>query len=147
MTFSALALEAVVNTFGSRLVPNWDRFERETPLCKLRVVTKTLGIDLRFDRKPWLGANWLVDFRKIVVHARPRTLNVDEVVSKTDADKNWMEYPKSALEMEINEANATKAVKVIDDVLELLASKTPRKELLGLLVDGFTGSTSVPHEP
>jgi len=57
MTFSALALEALSNTFGERFVSNWRHFEAAPVIAKLRTVAGQLNIqNIDFKQEPWSGA-------------------------------------------------------------------------------------------
>jgi len=44
ITFSALALEALANSFGNKLVSRWNDFESSSPIAKLRIICSELGI-------------------------------------------------------------------------------------------------------
>ena len=44
ITFSALAIEATCNAVGDRVVPNWEDHERDSPLNKIELLTKHLGV-------------------------------------------------------------------------------------------------------
>ena len=81
MTFSALALEALANAFGRRLVPKWSHFEMAPPIAKLRTVARQLEIDDReFEQEPRAAAVWLMSFRNKVAHAaRKSSLKQDYV--------------------------------------------------------------------
>src|SRR6478736_259908 len=54
MTFSAMALEALANAFGERLVVRWKDYESASPIAKLRVVATRLEIPLPdLEKNPW----------------------------------------------------------------------------------------------
>jgi hypothetical protein len=42
MTFSALAIEALCNSIGERMLEDWKDFESATPIAKLRLLASRL---------------------------------------------------------------------------------------------------------
>jgi len=146
MMFSALALEALANSFGKRLITHWKDYETASPVAKLRIIAKELGVDPDFGEEPWSATLWLVSFRNKVAHARPESVKFDVVMTSEDFEKTRMEYPKSKLELDISTTNAMRAVTAVEDILHILCEKMNPEDLGGLLCDGFIGSTSSLHE-
>lgn len=144
ITFSALALEAIANAFGERLVPRWkEDFEKCPPTAKLRVVCTQLGVVVDFEREPWQTALWLIKFRNNVAHAKPQFIDEKKVVSDQEYDMIRDVFPISKLEEQISFTNAKRAVEEVSSVLHLLCDKLPIEEQKGLFADGWTGSTTV----
>lgn len=139
ITFSALALEAITNSFGERLIPRWCDFESSSPIAKLRVICARLGMDPDFEREPWNVAAWLMKFRNKVAHARPESIRYDRTLSEKELAKIRFEFPSSKMEMEISLQNAKRAVAAIDQILELFYPKLNRDDRIHLYHDGFTG--------
>src|SRR3954471_2833467 len=69
MTFAALAIEALCNSIGDRVVPGWAKdFESASPNAKLRILSGRLGLEYDEDKEPWVGARELIKFRNLVAH-------------------------------------------------------------------------------
>ncbi len=143
ITFSALALEALTNSFGEKLVVRWQDFERASPIAKLRIICSRLDIEPDFEREPWLTTLWLMKFRNKVAHAKPEPINFDKTMSEEDFKKIQFEFPQSKLEMEISLENAKRSVDAIDSILELFYPKLSAEEANELYSNGFSGSISV----
>ena len=149
ITFSAMALEALANAFGERLIQRWKvDYESASPIAKLRIISANLRIpEPDFERDPWAFALWLTRFRNKVAHAKPESIKFDTTMSGAEFEKSRFELPKSKLELEISLENAERALKTIDAIFELLCRHTPVEQINGLLSDGFSGSVSGTHKP
>jgi hypothetical protein len=75
---SALSIEAIGNSYGKVLIPNWkelicDRITKKlgaSPKWKLETVAKRCGINPDFKSHPWLTAHKLTDHRLRMMHWR-----------------------------------------------------------------------------
>jgi len=147
ITFSALALEAIANAFGARLVPRWEKdFEKCPPTAKLRTVCMQLGIDVDFDREPWQTALWLIKFRNNVAHAKPQFIDEKKIVSDQEYDMIKDVFPISNLEDQVSLPNAERAVKEASSILHLLCKQLPIEQQQGLMADGWSGTTTIVDE-
>ncbi len=70
MTFSAFALEALVNISGEQLIPNWKYFESATPIAKIILISTTLGQEVDFSREPFQTISEIFKFRNTIVHSK-----------------------------------------------------------------------------
>lgn len=143
MTMSALALEALANAFGERLVDGWEDFERSPPLAKLRLVCRELKLELAFDKEPWSTVKWLLKFRNKIAHAKPRLVTTNHLWTEEEYERHRMDQPTSDLEAEITVQNARRAFHAADSVKELWCSKIPPDESFGLYSDSWSGSASL----
>jgi hypothetical protein len=143
ITFSALALEALTNSFGKRLVKRWDDFESASPTAKLRVICSRLRVEPDFQNEPWSVIPWLVKFRNKIAHAKPESIKYDKTMTEEEFQKLRLEYPHSKLEMQINLKNAKRSIDAIDQILDLFYPKLNADEKYHLYSSGFSGSTSV----
>jgi hypothetical protein len=143
ITFSALAFEALTNSFGERLVTRWGDFESASPIAKLRIICSRLGVEPDFEKEPWSATLRLVKFRNKVAHAKPESISFDKTMTKEEFEKHRFEYPHSKLEMQINLKNAKSSVSAVDQILELFYPKLTDDEKYHLYSSGFSGSTSI----
>lgn len=141
ITFCALALEALGNSFGEKLVPRWQDFETAAPIAKMRIVSQHLGVTLDLNVEPWAAVPWLVKFRNAVAHAKPKLLQEEHIVTREERDKRRFEYPLSELEKQVTLANAERAFKCVDRIHEIWCSKIPLEKIGNLLGDGWSGET------
>ena len=141
ITFSALALEAVANSFGEKFIIRWKDFESSSPIAKLRLVCSRLNIAPDFEQEPWSAALWLVAFRNKVAHAKPEMIKTDEIFAADEYAKSFHEYPPSRIEEMVSLENAKRSVKAIEKILELFLSKLTLEEMGGLFSDSFSAHT------
>ena len=72
ITFSALGVEAISNSFGSVKVPDWlTKHERKSPLNKVRLICDVLAVPYEDDKDPWHALEWLMALRDRLAHAKP----------------------------------------------------------------------------
>jgi hypothetical protein len=146
ITFCALALEALGNSFGEKLIPRWKDFESSSPTAKMRLVSQHLGVAIDFNVEPWCVASWLVKFRNSVAHAKPKLLREEHILTREERDKRRFEYPLSDLEKEVSLANAERAFKCVDRIHEIWCAHIPIEVVGNLLGDGWSGVTSALDE-
>jgi hypothetical protein len=142
ITFSALAIEALTNSFGEKLVTRWNDFEKASPIAKLRVICTRLCVEPDFEKEPWFTVLWLVQFRNKVAHAKPESIKFDKTMTEKELQKIQFEYPRSRLEMQINIENAKRSVSAVDQILELFYPQLTPDEKYYLYSNGFSGTTS-----
>lgn len=144
MTFSALAVEALANAFGERLISHWSRdFESASPVAKLRIISDKLEVPIDFEKPPWSTALWLKSFRNNVAHAKPKLIVEEEEVSHESYEKDFYTAPKSKLEKDITMDKARSAYKAVSDIQSILIKQLSDEVLEGLLSDGWSGSASL----
>jgi hypothetical protein len=145
MVMCALAVEALANAFGKRMLIDWQDFESSSPIAKLRLVCKELGLVFDEKNEPWATIRWLSKFRNLVAHAKPELVTEDYISTRDEYEKDRMKMPKSKLEAQVTLGNAQRAYRGVDKVKELLSQKVPPDESFGLYSDSCLGSVSIPH--
>ena len=145
MVMSALAVEALANAFGKRLLKDWEDFESASPIAKLKLVCKELDLEFDRNKEPWSTIKWLSKFRNLVAHAKPELVTEDYISTPDEYEKKRMDMPKSALEKQVTLGNAKRAYEGVEKVKELLAKKVPPDESFGLYSDSCLGSASIEH--
>jgi hypothetical protein len=141
MTFSALAIEALCNSIGKRVVADWEDFESSSPNAKLRILAKQLAVPYDKEKEPWSTARWLVAFRNRIAHAKPEFIVEERIMTQEEHDKQLFDDPKSKLEKEISGGNADRALQAAERIKDLLIEKLNPEDKFGLSTDGWSGST------
>lgn len=139
ITMSALALEALANAFGEKLVSKWKYFDATNPVGKLLLVAEAVGLNADLSKKPWSNAVWLYKLRNKITHAKPNVVQEDTIMSREDYDKR-IRGPKSALEKQFTLGNARKAYETVDEIKHLLSDRIDPHEQFGLRSDAWEGS-------
>jgi hypothetical protein len=143
ITFSALAMEAMGNAFGDRIVPEWKDFESASPPAKLRLLAERLGVTYDRKKEPWTTIWWLSKFRNRIAHPKPELLVEEKLIDESEYDKREFVAPESKLEREITIANARRAVDALQDVKRKLCEKLDPEERFSLFADGWSGTTEL----
>jgi len=141
ITFSALAFESIVNSFGNHFIKNWNDFESARPKAKLRIVCDHFNIDPNFEEDPWSCVTWLMGFRNNIAHAKPEFIKFDKDMTETQFEKIKYEPPKSKIEKTISLPSAQRAVKSIEMIKEIFCDQLSENDWGNLLGDGFHGSS------
>lgn len=143
ITFSALAMEALGNAIGARLIAQWDDYESLNPYAKLRFLAERLGVNFDLQLRPWSTLKWLHRFRNMIAHPRSEAVNVERIVPVSKAETTRRRAPDSKLEREISVGNAEKAVGALNEVMHLLCDKLSPEMRFGLNADAWTSSSEL----
>jgi hypothetical protein len=145
MVMSALAVEALANAFGKRLIDDWVDFESSTSMAKLRLICQHLEIEFDQNKEPWSTAKWLSKFRNKIAHAKPELVTENYVSTRDEYEKKRRDMPTSALEAQITHGNAARAYGGVERIKTILSEKVPPGESFGLYSDVSLGSASIEH--
>ena len=143
ITLSALSIEAMCNAVGDRVIVDWKDFESSSPNAKLRLLCEHLKIQYDKSKEPWVSARWLYKLRNLIAHAKPELVREQAVFSREEYDRRSPEFPKSKLEKEITLTNAARAWRTAEDIKDILTSKVPPENALGLYADASFGRASL----
>jgi hypothetical protein len=146
LTFSALAIEALCNAIGDAVIDGWDDFQNLSPTSKLRFLAEHLKVPYDKASEPWASAAWLVRFRNSIAHARPELLREELLMTQEEHDDRLFDRPLSKLEQQINVDNARRSLRAVEQIKNALLANIDPHDVLGLTVDGTTGSSSL-HDP
>ena len=146
ITFSSLAIEAICNAVGDRVMSNWKDYERESPLDKIEILTKHLGLSHSWAKEPWKTVKWLSNLRNDLAHPKPERVSTDKIIIAGPKSDEKAEAPDSKLEKQITVGKARSAYKSVDALKILLCEKVPPEDSLGLFSDAWTTSTQIHHE-
>lgn len=140
ITLCGLAIEAICNAVGDRVVADWNDFESAPPNAKLRLLCEKLKVQYDKNKEPWSTVRWLLKQRNKIAHAKPQLLEEEHVWSRDEYDRRRKDCPLSDLERELSLGNAKRALNATKEVLLLLTEVIPVEERFGLYSDSWEGS-------
>ncbi len=146
ITLCGLAIEAICNAVGDRVVADWKDFERASPTAKLRLLCEHLNVQYDKNQEPWSTVHWLLRQRNAIAHAKPQLVKEEHVWSRDEYDLRRTEYPLSDLERELSLDNAKRSLSATKDVLLCLTEVIPDEDCLGLYSDSWEGSASAMND-
>lgn len=142
MVLSALAVEALVNAVGKRVVADWPMFERMRPHEKLDLLVKKLSIQRDAAAEPWTTVTYIGGFRDDIAHAKPQAITSEQVLPEIALGNATFRRPKSKLEREITLGNARRVLSAVQSLKGILADALPVDKRFGIYVDMSSSSTS-----
>jgi hypothetical protein len=141
IVFSALAIEALSNSIGHKVIPDWERdFESARPLAKLRILAKQLDVPFESGKNPWATARQVFATRNLAAHAKPEDLVETSFTTPKKADALLRSRPQSKLEAQISISKAKSAVKAADAIRILLLDALSPAQRNALLHDSWQSS-------
>ena len=140
LTLSALAVEAMANAMGDRIVPQWSDYESLSPQSKLRFLAERLGLKYASDEEPWGTIRWLCKLRNRLAHAKPEVVKKTALITQEEHDTRRFQAPASKLEEEITEPNARRAIAAVEAVKYALCDLIPPHLRFGLVSEGWSSS-------
>lgn len=85
LLLSAFAAEAYLNHLGTRLFKTkWSQHKWLGPIDKLKLVSDSIGIQVRLGHKPFSTFNTLVKFRNYLAHGHSRVVKATFVTTTTN---------------------------------------------------------------
>ena len=142
LTMAALAIEAICNAVGERVIEKWKDFESSSPIAKLRVICARLEIPFDEKTEPWATARWIGKLRNELAHAKPELVKEEYTWSREEYEKREREGPKSKLEKQITLGHARRAVREVQNLKDLICDAVPVDARLGLYSEAWTGSAT-----
>jgi hypothetical protein len=147
ITFSAIGVEAISNSFGSLKVPNWlTKHERKSPMKKVRMICGVLAVPYEDDKNPWQALEWLMALRDRLAHAKPDLIVEEGVLTTEQYDAlqaDFSNMPMSDLELELTADNATRAVGAVEELLRKWSPKIPPLEAAGATASMWSGGAEL----
>lgn len=142
ITMSALAIEALCNAVGERVVKDWPDFESSSPKAKLRIICDELEIDYDSSKEPWGTIIWLSKLRNNLAHGKPQLIEVEKTADRASYEKDQWDKPESKLEQQITIVNAKRAYEKVTEIKYLLSEKIPSEKSFGIAGDMWSGRSS-----
>lgn len=141
MLMSALAVEALCNAVGHRVVAGWEDYEQIPAWAKIRLLCATLNIAYDRGAQPWQRLQTLLAFRNRVAHGKAEHIQRRCVLTAEQADvalNSAPSAPPSKLEAMLTLENALVAFATAREVEKILTENVPLELKLGLTVEGGT---------
>lgn len=141
---SAFTVEAYLNYVGPLVEPDWEDFDKASPLAKLRHVAAVLRLTLDNSSRPMQTIIELFKFRNRVAH--PRSDRVVEEYENTDDEylKDFYSEPRPKWFAFATEANARRCFEDVEQLVEEINTKLPKPEISPLSSKGWSGSAGSP---
>ena len=143
MVLTALAIEALANAVGSRVVSDWPVFEFLRPHEKLDHLVRDLSIARDATKEPWTTLTYLGGFRNDIAHAKPEAVPKEWVLPEAGLIKTDFDRPLSTLEREITLGNARRVFDAVRTLKGMLADALPVEARFGIYADMWSGGASV----
>lgn len=100
-TLLALSVEALVNTIGELIVPNFSDFESCSPKAKIRILYENAGENFVKDRPPVNDVLKLLKTRNDLAHPKFKVLRYEsEKMELSEARRNYLEQGELLHEIE-----------------------------------------------
>jgi hypothetical protein len=141
MLMSALAVEALCNAVGHRVVAGWEDYEQIPAWSKIRLLCTTLNIAYDRGAQPWQRLQALLAFRNQVAHGKAEHIRHRRVLTAKQADaalNGAPTIPPAKLEAKLTLENALIAFATAREVEKILTENVPLELKLGLIVEGGT---------
>jgi len=143
LTMASLAVEALCNAIGERVIEDWQDFESSSPKAKVRTLCRELGLEYQSQGEPWATVIWLGKFRNKIAHAKPERVSESYTWTRDEYEKKDGLKPESKLEKEVTLGHAKRAVEQVTQLKYLLCKNVPAEKAFGLAADMWSGSTGV----
>lgn len=130
LVMTALAVEALCNTTGELIFPEWkDDYESLSPMQKIRFICRKLDIPYDIESDPFQSIRWLLRFRNKIAHAKPEPLSSEMMMTNEEFDHlQRSDGPQSELEAIVNVQAARRALSAVETLEDLLFDKLPEEE-------------------
>ena len=150
ITMTAVAVEALVNAVGSRVVDaaNWSTWERRPTHEKIDSLVVQLAIAKDDANEPWSALRGLAGLRDDVVHAKPERIRRVRELPQAAVDRGvYFEPPESSLERQVTIGNAKRFHKAVTDLKGIFTDALDEDKRFGIYADMHHGSISPVERP
>lgn len=142
VVMSCLAIEAICNAFGEKVVHGWGDFENSRPAAKLRVICARLGVDYQKDVEPWKTLRWMQKLRNEIAHPKLEFVEKTESMSLLEYEQRARMAPLSKIEAKITLDTVQKSLLAVEKVLEILGEKLSEEDRFDILHDSWESTGS-----
>jgi hypothetical protein len=92
---NCLSVEAIANTIGELLVPDFKDFESSSPKAKIRIICETIGLEFKRDEPPFIDVIHLLKIRNQLAHPKYQRLHYEsKEMPLAQAQKHYQETVK-----------------------------------------------------
>jgi hypothetical protein len=143
LAFCAFSLEAYLNLLGERTIACWRDVQRAPPLAKLHFLLARFGIHLESGKRPLQTVRELFMYRKWLAHTQPEIILYDKEHPAEDHEKLLYEAPLHKWERFPTKASAERAMKDVEEIVELLNANCPYAEPMPMSMSWHSGGSSI----
>ena len=144
ITLSSLAIEAICNAVGEKVIDNWSDFESCSPIAKVRLICEHLDIDYDAGKEPWGSLIWLCKTRNLIAHPRAEPIKYEAVITERELEsQEYRAAPKSRLEKRMTLSSAKKSIAVVDQMVSLFSKKLTAEQNFGIVGDMWSSFSSL----
>ena len=151
IVLSALSLEAIGNSYGKVLIPNWKQLigdlirkkEGASPIKKLELVAARCGIQPDFASHPWLTARKLADFRDLIAHAKREHLKFEGDCNESNYGEILGAKLEADVEKMITEDFAKQSCEAVEQIVSALNKTLKESELYELTYCGHESQAEI----
>ncbi|WP_316226956.1 hypothetical protein [Bradyrhizobium sp. SZCCHNS3052] len=118
----AFEFEAKVNFMGARYVKPWNEFQKWKP--KLKLVFKTLGMAVDWNKRPYTSLVKMKTFRDTIAHGKPVDESVDYEVTDTEENIRKSFNLKQAWEQLVTHDEIMQAYDDTEEVWKEMVAKS-----------------------
>jgi hypothetical protein len=129
IVLSALSLEAIGNSYGDVLIPDWKDFESSSPKAKLRLIAHRCGIKPDFSKPPWATASQLLKFRNLIAHAKRKHFKEERDCDESNCRGGFGARFDSDIEKMITEKFAAQGSDAVENIIKALNKTLKESEL------------------
>ena len=151
ITLLALSVEAVANTIGELVVPNFKDFESSSPKAKIRIICEQVGVQFDHDKTPFVEIIHLLKVRNVLAHPKYQKLHYEsKEMPLAEAQKHYHELGEVLhnIEKSLTPELAQKSLSAVLSLVRTLRATVSPKVVLSsskrLIIDGqdsFDGAT------
>jgi hypothetical protein len=76
-TLLSLSVEAIANTIGELVVPDFRDFESSSPRAKIRIICETIGLEFDRNKSPFIETLHLLKIRNQLAHPKYQRLHYE----------------------------------------------------------------------
>ncbi len=144
IALSSLAIEALCNAVGEKVIHKWIDFESCSPAAKIRLICEHLSIGYDAAKEPWGTLVWLCKTRNLIAHPKAESIICEDVITSQEHDSFEYGDAPSKLEKRITLENAKKSVASVESLIELFCEKLSPEQCFGISADMWN-TTSTAH--
>lgn len=88
----SLSVEAIANTIGELVVPDFKDFESSSPKAKIRIICESIGLEFNRDKSPFIEIIYLLKIRNQLAHPKYQRLHYEsKEIPLEQAQKHYHE--------------------------------------------------------
>lgn len=123
IVFSAFTYEAFLNTLGTKIITNWDEYDRKSTVDKLKVICQKINYKPNKNKRPYYTLKKLVWFRNLTAHGREEIILVQGKTVTKQKNSAYYKAIESDWGKYCTVKNARKAFEDVEKIAEDLCQR------------------------